>query len=193
MLIENNGEVMTLALIKRIKWIIPGVMLILLNSAAAALALPQDVRDVKPSEPPRTMQVIMLVVDGLQSDSVSAAATPNINGLAMAGIVAEDKTAALKFIEKARSFATFAEKSSDPMSKAVKELLPGIFMNHYYAPVVTLMGLLSRGAITDADVQEMQVPEAAAIVEFLIESNFGSLKNLWGSLQATITSGNPGS
>lgn len=55
----------------------------------SALALPQVINDVKPEIQPKTRQVIMLVVDGLQADSVSAARTPNINGLGMAGVKAD--------------------------------------------------------------------------------------------------------
>ncbi|MFZ5649286.1 MAG: hypothetical protein ACOY4I_00335 [Bacillota bacterium] len=51
-----------------------------------ALALPPAINDVKPEVQPKTRQIIMLVMDGLQADSVSASRTPNIYGLGMAGV-----------------------------------------------------------------------------------------------------------
>ncbi len=54
-----------------------------------APALPQILNEVKPEPPPKSRQIVMIVIDGLQAESVSAGRTPNINGLGMAGIRAD--------------------------------------------------------------------------------------------------------
>ncbi|KJR99895.1 MAG: hypothetical protein VR68_07990 [Peptococcaceae bacterium BRH_c4a] len=49
-------------------------------------ALPEGINEVKPPVQQKTRQVVIIVIDGLQADSVSTAASPNISGLGMAGI-----------------------------------------------------------------------------------------------------------
>lgn len=53
----------------------------------SSLALPPVINDVQPeAQPKKTRQIVILVVDGLQADSVSSAGTPSISGLGMAGV-----------------------------------------------------------------------------------------------------------
>ncbi|MFZ5642173.1 MAG: hypothetical protein ACOY46_01130 [Bacillota bacterium] len=65
------------------------ILLLTILFPSGVFALPQELKEVKPPDPPRTRQVIVLVIDGLQAESLSAAATPNIYGLGMAGTMAE--------------------------------------------------------------------------------------------------------
>jgi hypothetical protein len=87
-LIANNRGVMHMTFIKGIKKmaLLP---LLICSLATGAQAQPQGAGEVKPDPAPVTRQVILIVIDGLQADAVSAATTPNINGLGMAGVVAE--------------------------------------------------------------------------------------------------------
>lgn len=62
---------------------------VLIMFPGAALALPPAVNEVKPEAPPKNKQIIILVVDGLQADSLNSGRTPNISGVGMAGVRAD--------------------------------------------------------------------------------------------------------
>ncbi len=64
-------------------------LLVLCPSPETAPALPPAATEIDPDPPPKSRQIVMLVVDGLQADSLSPGRTPNINGLGMAGARAD--------------------------------------------------------------------------------------------------------
>lgn len=54
---------------------------------AAVIAQTSGADELKPEEsPPKTRQIVIVVIDGLQADSLNATGMPNANGLGMAGI-----------------------------------------------------------------------------------------------------------
>lgn len=77
-----------MAFVKEIKRIIL-LLVLVFGLAAEAAAQPQGTGEQNTDPPPVTRQVIIIVIDGLQAEAVSAGVTPNINGLGLAGIMAE--------------------------------------------------------------------------------------------------------
>jgi len=62
------------------------LMLLFFCFPGGVFALPPGINEVKPPVQQKTRQVVIIVIDGLQADSVSTAGCPNISGLGMAGI-----------------------------------------------------------------------------------------------------------
>lgn len=64
------------------------LLLVLGLYPAVVIAQTSGTVELKPEEeaPLKTRQVVLVIVDGLQADSVNATWTPNVNGLSMAGI-----------------------------------------------------------------------------------------------------------
>ena len=77
-----------MAFVKEIKRVIL-LLILVLGLAAEAAAQPPGVGEQNTEPPPVTRQMIIIVIDGLQAEAVSAVTTPNINGLGLAGIMAE--------------------------------------------------------------------------------------------------------
>lgn len=77
-----------MAFVKEIKRIVL-LLVLVFGLTAEAAAQPQGTGEQKPDPPPVIRQMIIIVIDGLQADSVSAGLAPNINGLGLAGIMAE--------------------------------------------------------------------------------------------------------
>jgi len=76
------------AFIKEIKWIFI-LLFLAVGLSAEAAAQPQGA-DEQNADPPRvSRQLILIVVDGLQAESVSTGVTPNISGLGLAGAMAD--------------------------------------------------------------------------------------------------------
>ncbi|MFZ5648110.1 MAG: alkaline phosphatase family protein [Bacillota bacterium] len=73
------------------KWILSlaSMLLMVLTIPWRALALPPVINEVKPEVQPKTRQIVLIVVDGLQAVAVNTARTPNMNGIGMAGVKAE--------------------------------------------------------------------------------------------------------
>ncbi|MCL6610720.1 MAG: alkaline phosphatase family protein [Peptococcaceae bacterium] len=78
-----------MAAVNRLSGSVFGFLLVLFLFPGTVLALPPAVREVKPDPPQKSKRVVILVVDGLQADSLSPERTPNISGLGMAGVRAD--------------------------------------------------------------------------------------------------------
>ncbi len=70
------------------------LLMILCILPSQALALPSEITEMKPDPPQKDKRVILLIVDGLQAESINPSGTPSLNGLGLSGIIAE-KTAAM--------------------------------------------------------------------------------------------------
>ncbi|MFZ5632447.1 MAG: alkaline phosphatase family protein [Bacillota bacterium] len=74
--------------VKRITGLVFCFLSVFFMLPGSVLALPAEVNEVKPV-PPKTRQVVILVIDGLQAKFLDSGITPNISGLGMAGVKAE--------------------------------------------------------------------------------------------------------
>jgi len=108
----------------------------------------------------------------------------------IARVMAEDKQASFAFIEKARSFATYQDKTSKAVEKAIGEIVPRLLLQRNHGVVQDLFAALTYKRFTPEIIATMQVNEAAEILAYLVRHNFASLKNLWASLEAMKTSVN---
>lgn len=70
---------------KSAKYVLAFFLALLLLPGTAG-ALPKDASEVRSDPIEKNRQIIMLVIDGLQAESVGPGLSPNINGLGMAGV-----------------------------------------------------------------------------------------------------------
>jgi hypothetical protein len=111
-------------------------------------------------------------------------ATGNRVILRIAEIQASDVETAMKLLLQAKS----GNKSIVADVKSmVKKVVEGKNVNL----IKELLSIISEGSLTDKIVSESecQYDEVISILDFLINANFGSLKNLSASLEAISSSG----
>jgi len=103
---------------------------------------------------------------------------------AIAGYEAEERAFTLKTLGKAKKSETFMDdKNWEDFSKFLVTSLPTLALNSSFHKVKKLLNLISNDIIKDEHLKMMQYEEAVSILTYLIENNFGALKNLSASLQ----------
>lgn len=111
--------------VKKISRPVFGFLLALFLFPGTVLALPPAVSEVKPDPPPKNKQIIMLVVDGLQADSLSTGRTPNICGLGMSGIWADRVSAMPPDNFEARLYSMLSGTDPADHGLTVGKAVPG--------------------------------------------------------------------
>lgn len=86
-------------------------------------------------------------------------------------------------------------EKSDEVNAVVQLMMltiPVIIKNNGYLILNDLLPMLTCGVVTPEVAEELQYEEVCGLINHLIEGNFGSLKNLFASLQAITTSAKSG-
>ena len=103
--------------------------------------------------------------------------------------LAEDTNMTFKIISDARKADILLNKDAlDSYAESLRKFIPEMIERKNYGIIISLLKEISEGIITDEILNETQFEESVKIAQYLIEQNFGSLKNLFASLQAISTS-----
>jgi hypothetical protein len=89
---------------------------------------------------------------------------------------------------QSKAATVVADGSLKDLSTNIGGIVAKVLKEKNIEQVSNLAGLLSSQAITPALINECQYTEICDVVRYLVDANFGALKNLSASLQTTASS-----